>query len=61
MPHSHDGSSVKPCRACGRPVILGFRQHVAVVLTGTGERRIFHRKCVPALFRPIDPFEDLAA
>jgi len=53
-------SSTRPCRACGRAIVLRFHQHISVVLTGTGERRLFHRRCVPFLFRPVQP-DDLAA
>jgi hypothetical protein len=41
-------------------MILRFHDHITVVLTGTGERRLYHRKCVPFIFRPVEP-DDLAA
>jgi len=40
-------------------MILRFNQHVCV-LTTLGERRFFHRRCIPFAFRAVEP-DDLAA
>ncbi len=40
-------------------MILRFNQHICVMTT-LGERRYFHRSCVPFLFRSVDT-DDLAA
>jgi hypothetical protein len=46
MPDPIPLSRRKPCRTCGRPVFLAFRDHVAVCATATGERRFHHLSCL---------------